>query len=414
MKPLNDIVVNKFNTGHHDLIINLPYVLEHKETRERWIVVLSAIDDEGLTFTRWMKTVNSSNHSFSITPDGMMEKYNLYKADLNDGMWLICKDDSVSISASHDIPKEKLKQIKDALSNPPDDPVFLTNQQTIKGVFLNQNFNSYVTGTINEKNCPPTGTIVCHRIIDYKTGVSEGLIIGIENFYKVDTESGVTVIKQFLYKVTLVKDDGNDQVQYEIMLPVSESDKRDYMNAGWKIHPMFYNKDNDCYMDRVVIKEKHAMDFTHREEDSITIQILSGLQLLYLIEFGLNQNPNLSGSMYAGIQYDEGYIVISNAYTDEKNELVIDNENTGVIVNDETGYISRFQYWNSEYNWLFLPKETTDNPTMTDSFFAGPSKNLKNIIKWGDEDLNAGIFRLWMYSCSTDGDEYIVPWEFGE
>lgn len=413
MKPLNDIVVNKFNTGHHDLIINLPYVLEHKETRERWIVVLSAIDDEGLTFTRWMKTVNSSNHSFSITPDGMMEKYNLYKADLNDGMWLIFKDDSVSISASHDIPEEKLKQIKDALSNPPDDPVFLTNQQTIKHVFLNQNFGGPVTGTINEKNCPPTGTIVCHRVIDYKNQKwDECLTPGIENFYKV--ESGVTVIKQFLYKVTLIKDDVNDQVQYEIMIPVSESDKRDYMNAGWKIHPMFYNKDNDCYMNSVVIKDKHIMDFTHSEEDSITIQILSGLQLLYLIEFGLNQTPNLGSSMYAGIQYEAGYIVISNAYTDEKNQLVIDDEIQSIRVYSDSGYISRFMYWNENYDWLFLPKETTEMPTMTDSFFAGPSKNLKNIIKWGDEDLNAGIFRLWMYSCSTDGDEYIVPWEFGE
>ena len=71
-------------------------------------------------------------------------------------------------------------------------------------------------------------------------------------------------------------------------------------------------------------------------------------------------------------------------------------------------------YWSDKYDWLFFPKETTEHPTLTDSFWAGPSRNQKNIILWGDEGINVGIFRLWMYSTSTDGDEYIVPWEFGE
>lgn len=415
-----NIIVQKFDTSNSSLIEGLPYVLEDTRTNERQIVTLSSCEDNHLVFSMWEKGGNSSGgptKTIVLSPSDVVNRYNIYKADLRDGMWLLFKDDSVSISSSLDISKETLKRIRDSLNNPPDEPIFLNNQ-IIKDVFLNQNFNSPITGPINEENCPPTGTVVCHRIIDYKNQKCDGswLTTGIENFYKVDTESGVTVIKQFLYKVTPIKDADNDQVQYEIMIPVSESDKKRYMDAGWKIHPMFYNKDNGCYMHSVVIKQRHSMDFTHEEKDSITIQILSGLQMLYLVEFGLNQNPKLGCSIYAGIQYDDGYIVISNAYTDEKNQLVIDDEIQSILVYSDSGYISRFMYWNEKYDWLFLPKETAEKPTMamTDSFFVGPTRNLKNIILWGDEDLNAGIFRLWMCSTSTDGDEYIVPWEFGE
>lgn len=412
---LENIIVNKFDTNHVDLIENMPYVLENTKTNERQIATLASCGDNHLVFSMWEKDGNSSGgHTKTIvlSPSDVIEGYNIYKADLRDAMRIHIEDTN---KFSLPLCEETIQRIKDSINNPPDDPIFLAIPQTIKDVFLNQNFSGPVTGTINEKNCPPTCTTICHRVIDYKEGISEGLTIGIENFYNVDTESGVTAIKQFLYKVTRIKDNVEDQVQYEIMLPVSESDKRDYMNDGWKIHPMFYNKDNGCYMHSVVIKKRHVMDFTHKKEDSITIQILSGLQLLYLIEFGLNQNPNLDSSTYAGIEYNDGYIVISNAYTDEKNHLVIDDKNqTPFIVYSESGYISRFMYWSEEYDWLFLPEETTDKPTLTDSSFAGPSRHLNNIILWGTECSNDGIFCLWMNSTTTDGDEYIVPWEFGE
>lgn len=418
MKPLENIVIKKFNTNNSSLIEGLPYVLEDKKDGSRQIATLSACGDLSLVFNVWDKNGKATGGPIKTIVLSPMDidGFNIYKADLHDGAWFIIKDDAVSISASPDISKEKLKLIRDTLKFPTDDPFFLTNPQTIKDVFLNQNFGCPITGPINEENCPPTNTIVCHRVIDYKNQKCDGcwLTTGIENFYKVDTESGVTVIKQFLYKVTLVKDADNDQVQYEIMLPASESDKKRYMDNGWKIHPMFYNRDNECYMHSVVIKERHVMDFTHEEKDSITIQILSGIQLLYLIEFGLNQNPNLSSSTYAGIQYEDGSIVISNAYVDEKNQLVIDDKTQSILVYSDYGYISRFMYWNDRYDWLFLPKETTGSPVLTDSFFAGPSRNRKNIILWGDEDSNSGIFRLWMDAGSTEGGEYIVPWEFGE
>lgn len=354
-------LVPRFNTASDVLVLGMPYIVRNIETGTTVIATMTSKSTDELTFNSWKGcfTIDAKTYHKGDT-------WKIYSANIND------------------------------------------NPQIIT-----QNIGEVVQDPINEENCPPTCTTICHRVIDYKNGISEGLTIGIENFYKVDTESGVTVIRQFLYKVTPVKDNENDQIQYEILIPVSESDKQRYMDAGWKIHPMFYNKDNVCYMNSVVLSERHIMDFNHREKDSITIQILSGLQLLYLIEFGLNQSTNLGGSMYAGIQYEDGFVVISNAYADEKNQLVIDNEIQSILVYSDYGYISRFMY-DENYDWLFLPAKTTDNPTMTDSYFAGPTRNLKNIIKWGDDDLNAGIFRLWMYSTSTDGDEYIVPWEFGE
>ena len=355
-------LVPRFNTASDVLVLGMPYIVRNIETGTTVIATMTSKSTDALTFNSWKGcfTIDAKTYYKGDT-------WKIYSANIND------------------------------------------NPQIIT-----QNIGDVVQDPINEENCPPTGTITVVRVIDYKNQkFDECLTTGIENFYKVDTESGVTVIKQFLYKVDVVENSEEYYVEYSILLPSSESDKKCCMDNGWKIHPMFYNKDDVCYMNSVVLSERHIMDFTHREEDSITIQILSGLQLLYLIEFGLNQNPNLGGSMYAGIQYEDGFIVISNAYADEKNQLVIDDEIQSILVYSDCGYISRFMY-DEKYDWLFLPAETTDNPTMTDSYFAGPTRNLKNIIKWGDDDLNAGIFRLWMYSTSTDGDEYIVPWEFGE
>lgn len=350
---LKNIMVSKFNVNRDSgLVENLPYVLENVETHEREIGTLVLANEEKLVFNIWNDTIA---RSITLTPSDI-ESYHIYKASSKDGISVQIEDE-------------------DGMN------------------------------------------IVCHRIIDYKNqNFAECCTTGIEKFYKVDTESGVTVIKQFLYKVTHIKDDENDQVQYTIVLPVSARGKKYYMDNGWKIHPMFYNKKNDCYVDRVILGEKHVIDFTRRAEDSITIQILSGIQMLYLVEFGLKQNPNLSSGIYAGIQYEEGFIVISNAYVDEKNYLYIDNELQSIIVHDGIGYITRFKYWNENYDWLFLPEKTDDSgkSTLTESYYGGPMINLKNIILWGDAGSNIGIFRLHMFTTATGGDEYIVPWEFGE
>lgn len=389
---LKNIIVSKFNVNRESgLVADMPYVLENVETHERQMGTLVLGNEERLVFNVWD---NDQTRSVTLTTSNI-ESYHIYRASSKDGISIQIEDgDTYTLPSGKVISEKDMRIIKDAL-------------------------NEVSQATIKEENHNPTGAVVCHRIVDYKNqNFAEYCTTGIEKFYEVDTESGVTIIKQFLYKVTREiyidrdrPDDNRDQVTYAIMLPASE---KDYMEKGWKIHPMFYDKKNGRYMDRVILGQKHIMDFTHRADDSITIQILSGLQLLYLVEFGLKQNPNLSDGIYAGIQYEKGFILISNAYANEKNQLVIDGENRSIIVHDGIGYISRFTYWNEFHDWLFLPEEITKNPTMTKSYYSGPTINLKNIILWGDEGSNNGIFRLYMFTTATTGDEYIVPWEFGE
>jgi hypothetical protein len=252
-------------------------------------------------------------------------------------------------------------------------------------------------------------------MIDYRTGKTEGTTLGIENFY--DVKSDVTIIRQFLYKVTRVIDNFRDQIEYEICLPTSEKDKMHYLDRNWKIHPMFYDKQSGCYMPTVRIKRPVQMMGSpdYDKDKSITLQILTGLQMLHFIEHGLNEKDKEEPGMYAGIDYTNHGIVISNAYTDENNRLIINNEET-VILKNVTGYISRFLFWNSKFDWLFFAKETTKNVnrSLSDSEFVGPTAGVKNIIKWGSIDSESfGMFHYWMRSTDPSEDDYIIPWEFG-
>ena len=429
MKPLNDIVVNKFDTGHCDLIINLPYVLEDKETKERWIVVLSAIDDEHLTFSKWMKTVNSSNHSFSITPDRMMEKYNLYKADLKDGMWLMFKNDPLAVSASADIPEEKKNEIRDAVSLGGKVTIQEPNNYVIKDIVNTiQNTNNDIRDIINRKididepltMLRPLGSTTFSntwwcRVIDYANGKDHEICAtDIDQIFDRSTPHK-TEIKQFLYRVACTKD--SDSGVYEILLPLSESDKKCCMDNGWKIHPMFFNKRTGCYMPSVIINtKKHKyVDTDKCDEMSLTIEIVSGLQLLYLVEYGTNGEEGPS-DRYHGIEYNNGAILVSNAYTDEKNQLVINDEIQSILVYSDSGYISRFMYWNENYDWLLLPKETKDESALCNSYYVGPTLNVKNSIKWGDDfQCKFGIFRFTMDdSTAISGEENVMTWHFGE
>ena len=394
---LEDLVVTKFAVDNDDLVEKLPYVLENTETKERQIGVLKNSDCDMLAFSTWKGVI-------VITPADA-KKYNIYKADLTDGMYLLFKGDSLSISASHDMSEEKMKQIKDAMSE----------EGVVQMALSNQLFDNVSVLDVDDRP-QQISTIICHRIIDYiNNNTDDTVTTGIEYFYTVLAH--VTIIRQFLYKVTREKDSFKDLVQYEIMLPASESDKKYYMDIGWKIHPMFYNKYIDDYASSVRIQRPmQMMTFPECDkDDSITLQILSGLQLLHLIEYGPNERDKEEPGMYAGIDYTNNGIVISNAYTLKNNSLFIDDQGT-VIIKDMAGYISRFLYWNENYDWLFIPKETTKdvNMAISDSEFTGPSTGVNNIIKWGSIDSNNfGMFNYWMHSTEASENDYIIPWEFG-
>ena len=394
---LEDLVVTKFDTASDDLVEKLAYVLENTETKERQIGVLKNSDCDMLAFSTWKGVI--------VINPADAKKYNIYKADLTDGMYLLFKGDSLSISASHEMSEEKKKQIKDAMSE----------EGVVQMALLDQIFDNVSVSDVND-HPQQISTITCHRIIDYVSNdTDDALTTGIEYFYTVLAH--VTIIRQFLYKVTREKESFKDLIQYEIMLPASESDKKYYMDNGWKIHPMFYDKKNDCYMSTVRIQRPmQMMTFPDCDkDDSITLQILSGLQLLHFIEYGPNEKDKEEPGLYVGLDYSNDGIIISNAYTDESNRLVIDDVKD-LVIKDISGYISRFLYWNEKYDWLFFPKETVTNAnrSMSDSEFVGPTLGVNNIIKWGSIDsASFGIFGYWMRSTEASENDYVIPWEFG-
>ena len=90
-----NIIVQKFDTGNSSLIEGLPYVLEDTRTNERQIATLSSCEDNHLVFSTWEKGGNSScgpTKTIVLSPSDVVNRYNIYKADLRDGMWMIFKD----------------------------------------------------------------------------------------------------------------------------------------------------------------------------------------------------------------------------------------------------------------------------------------------------------------------------------
>ncbi len=275
---------------------------------------------------------------------------------------------------------------------------------------LSQNFDIQVTSSQQ-----------CSRVIDYKLNydyIPEGVNNDISYLFEDNPNQWgkhYLRIKQFLYKVTPMLDADNDKVIYSIAYPVSETDKKRYMDDGWKIHPMFYNKENGCYKNSVIIntKKHRYVDTDVCDTMSLTIEIVSGLQLLYLIEFGTRKTDEKC--MYHGIEYNNGPILLSNAYTDENNHLFINNRDSDVIVLPHSGYISRFMY-HAEYDWLLLPKKMKEKYDLCDSWCIGSTLGMKNSIKWGEYyQYKTGIFRFIMNdSRAISGEEYVMTWQYGE
>ena len=391
---LEDLVVTKFDTASDDLVEKMPYVLENTETKERQIGVLKNSDCDMLAFSTWKGVI--------VINPADAKKYNIYKADLTDGMYLLFKGDSLSISASHDMSEEKKKQIKDAMSE----------EGVVQMALFDQLFDNVSVLDVNDRP-QQTCSIACSRIIDYgNKDTNNALTTGIEYFYTVLAH--VTIIRQFLYKINRVKNGDESYAEYSILLPVDEADKQHHLENGWAIHPMFYNKYIDDYAPSVRIQRPMKITSNCDKDDSITFQILSGLQLLHLVEYGINEKDKEEPGVYAGINYVNESILISNAYVDEENKLVLDNEVLDHQVPTVSGYISKFQRWNPPSYWILFARCTTKEPTLSDCYFVGPIAHVKNIIKWGsNESENFGMFNYWMDSTIISEDDSIIPWEFG-
>lgn len=366
MKLIENVTESKFALNNEDIRIGMPYILKNV-IGTKYLVVLESKSEDLLVFNQWDTT--DRPEKIEITVDMFNKDYELYKAT----SWDV--SNSITIPSTNTIP-------------PITKPVTEDEPVQINSPIWSRTINYLEMSTSDENN-------------------------DLSSLFMITDET--VVISQFLYKVTRMIDNGVDCVKYEVAHPISVSDERELMQRGFKVHPMFYDDEFESLRDFVNIgRVKYLYDpEDHPASDSLTIEIVSGMQLLYLIEFGLFKGHN--ATMYRGIIYDDGLVITSNAFVDCDNRLVIDNKNTGITIIDEkaSGYIARFVY-DEIYDWLFIPEKMSTDRTITDSTFIAPIIGETNLVMWGGTRKDTGIFRLWMHDDKYHPGykDYIRNWYF--
>ena len=360
MELIEKVTTTKFDVTNDDLQLILPYILKDPHGKES-NVVLSSKAVDSLVFKKW---TDGKPETIIITPEDFAKGYTLYKAN--------SKDDTITQSAP--------------------EPVV-------------------------EKSST-TKTEVWGRTIDYITETDYTLNNKNNCLTNIFESNGVSVIiKRFLYRVDRVinEEKNEDYCFYAIALPTSEAEEREFLLNGWKIHPMFfdgYTKKNNAFMNRVLIsKDKHLYE-TNPVSKSVTLEIVSGLQLLYFIEFGTMIKDRTE---YRGIVWDSGEILVSNANINEDSLLIINGKNTGIEIPKGRmfGYVSKFSY-DREYDWLFMPLNLKEKYYICDSTFMIPTNvNVDSALLWGGHKAHTGIFSFDAHKAIDDVDNSFVKfWSF--
>ena len=358
MELIEKVTTTKFDVTNDDLQLVLPYILKDPHgTKSN--VVLSSKSEDSLVFKKW---TNGKPETIIITPGDFAKGYTLYKANSEN----------------------------DTITQPAPEPV-VEKSTTTKTEVWGRTFD-YITETdytLNNKNN-------CLTNIFASDGVS-------------------VVIKQFLYRVDRVinEEKNEDYCFYAIALPTSEAEEREFLLNGWKIHPMFFDKKRTLYMDKVLISKDKHLYASNPVWGSVTLEIVSGLQLLYFIEFGTMIEDRTE---YRGIVWDSGEILVSNAKINEDNLLIIDDKNTGIEIPKGRmfGYVSKFSYVR-EYDWLFMPLELKEKYHICDSTFMIPTNvNVDSALLWGGHKAHTGIFSFDAHKTIDDVDNSFVKfWSFG-
>lgn len=358
---MENVIESKFSFDDNSVLVGFPYILQHINGNKQLVVCCTKTEDV-LTFNTYDEDNNP--RVLNISPELFNKEYSLYTVSSSDFI------DQINI---------------------PSDTTTPPNSEFIRN-------NSYYW---------------C-RTINYSKQTISSENNDLSVLFSMDTTT--VTITRFLYRITrdIDKDNGFDLCRYEVTLPISTSDEREFIKQGFKVHPMFYDDERERMRGFVNInRTKYLYNPDNNPiEDSITLEIVSGIQLLYLIEFGLFKGKE--ATMYRGITYDSGMTIVSNAYIDCDNQLVLNEHNTDIFINNESGYINRFMY-NEYYDWLFIPEETTDNVNkFTDSTFVPPTIGETNIIYWGGYQKFSGPFRFNMNDdyYNPGCKNYIYNWYF--
>ncbi len=309
-KKINDVVVQVFNKDA--LTPGYPYLITSRNMNKTYTGTLSEIDDE--------------NHKliFRIYDDnGDLKTACISMLGICQGKYIIEKPLPIDLNASDNEEPEELDG--------------------------------------EDKKVPKIYTrSICYY--DKRNHIEERYVTNEENDLSelfINKSNDTILVKQFAYKVSYI-DDGNI-VKYEIW-PSRVWDDESKIPEGFRVHPMFWDSKANRFIYNVCISKNVECLGANDLSVSWTIQIASGLQMLYFIEYGLNSRPDTS---YHGIEdfiKPTKYQYISNAKVDRFNALVIDDEETHISLPSTSGFIWSFYQDNShKYDWLFIPCVIVDD-----------------------------------------------------
>lgn len=340
MKPnsgkINDIVVQIFNKDA--LTPGYPYLITSLNMNKTYTGTLSEIDDE--------------NHKliFRIYDDnGDLKTACISMLGICQGLYTIEKPLPIDLNASDNEEVEEESEELDGEEKEEAKP----------------------------KESIYTRSIVYH---DTRNHIEERYVTNEENditeLFSVISISSI-LIHQFAYRVSYI-DDGNI-VRYEIISSLNSE-----VPEGFKVHPMFWDSKGNKFKRNVCIS-KNVEHFGQTDLSmSWTIQIASGLQMLYFIEHGLNSIPC---DEYHGIHAfikPTNYQYISNAKVDVSDGLIIDDKETHISLPSASGFIwSFYQDVTHNYDWLFIPYAIVDSivahsERFCDSYYMSPPQPRAN------------------------------------
>jgi hypothetical protein len=336
-EKINDVVVQIFNKDA--LTPGYPYLITSYNMNKTYTGTLSEIDDENHKLIFRIYDDNGEPKTACISMFGICQ-----------GMYTIEKPLPFDLNASDN---EEVKELDD-----------------------------------EEKEEPKiyTRSIVYH---DTRNNINERYVTTEENDLSelfISKSNNSILIRQFAYKVSYI-DDGNI-VKYEI-IPSRAFDETSKIPEGFKVHPMFWNRKANRFIYSVCISKNVEIPGANDLSMSWTIQIASGLQMLYFIEYGLNSRPYAS---YHGIEdfiNPTKYQYISNAKVDIFGALVIDEVETHISLPSTSGFVwSFYQDTTHKYDWLFIPYAIVDNNVahlerFCNSYYVSPRENQECQLSYG-------------------------------
>lgn len=273
------------------------------------------------------------------------------------------------------------------------------------------------------------------RIVDYRNMTSWNPIMSgdpseLEVYKTLNTYTRGTrnvQIKPFYYRITILD-------HFEKEIHKARYEISDEPVDGFKLHPLFKSKNDIITINDDFIKGEHHEIMTHKSYDEfkkyinescvnagesmVSIELLSALQLLALVELGpveMNNDKTIGreyhmihnlfdrcGMFIDGLTYENGCIMLHGyPFTQMETDTLC-------------GYIKYFKYCqNEDYDWLFIPETVYEKPEPTTHSFCYicPKYDKEHKINNDDHVLPFALSRTWYDQRHTGMFFYSVNYD---